>query len=180
MKFFDLKSFYILTDIKEHQQNKNKLLSLINKMELSTINNSNNVISKTDWNLPKETKREYINFFYKMVTPYMNDMAVKLKCKFWDISNAWYQVYKEQDTHNWHIHENNNYTNVYYLDLPEQNIKTELYDVKDNKVINEIQLKEGQLFTFPAHIIHRSPPNLSNKIKTIISFNSNFTQINLT
>lgn len=179
MKFFDLKSFYILTDIKEHQQNKNKLLSLINEMQLSTINNSNDVISKTDWNLPKETKREYINFFYKMITPYMDSMAIKLKCKSWDISNAWYQVYKEQNTHGWHIHENNNYTNVYYLNLPEQNFKTELYDVKDNKVINDIQLKEGQLFTFPANIIHRSPPNLSNKIKTIISFNSNFNKVNL-
>ena len=179
MKFYNLKSFYILTYIKEHQQNKNKLLSLINKMQLSSINNNKDVISKTDWNLPKEIKREYINFFYKMVTPYMDNMAVKLKCKSWNISNAWYQVYKKQDTHGWHIHENNNYTNVYYLDLPEQNIKTQLYDVKDNKIIDEIQIEEGHLFTFPAHIIHRSPPNISDKTKTIISFNSNFKQINL-
>ena len=179
MKFFNLKSFYILTDIKDHKENKNKLLSLINKMQLSSINNNKDVISKTDWNLPKEIKREYINFFYKMVTPYMDNMAVKLKCKSWNISNAWYQVYKKQDTHGWHIHENNNYTNVYYLDLPEQNIKTQLYDVKDNKIIDEIQIEEGHLFTFPAHIIHRSPPNISDKTKTIISFNSNFKQINL-
>jgi hypothetical protein len=177
MKFFDLKSFYILTDIKEHQHNKNKLLSLINKMELSIINNGNDIISKTDWNLPKENKREYINFFYKIITPYMNNMAFKLKCKSWNISNAWYQVYKEQDTHSWHIHENNNYTNVYYLDLPERNIKTQLYDIIENKVIDEIEIKEGQLFTFPAHIIHRSPINTSDKTKIIISFNSNFTEV---
>ena len=85
MKFFNLKSFYILTDIKDHKENKNKLLSLINKMQLSSINNNKDVISKTDWNLPKEIKREYINFFYKMVTPYMDNMAVKLKCKSWNI-----------------------------------------------------------------------------------------------
>ena len=179
MKFFDLKSFYILTDIKDHKENKNKLLSLINRIEVSSIHNNQDSISQTDWHLGKETKREYIDFFYKMIEPYMNNMAIKLKCKSWDISNAWYQTYKKLDTHGWHIHENNNYTNVYYLDLPKQNIKTELYDVKYNKIIDEIQIEEGQLFTFPAHIIHRSPPNTFNKSKTIISFNSNFKQINL-
>ena len=174
MKILPLKLFYIITDIKEHQQNKDTLLSLINKMEQSKINDGNDVISKTDWNLPENTKREYVNFFYSMITPYMNIMANKLKCKYWDINNTWYQVYKKQDTHGWHTHPGVNYTNIYYINLPEEKIKTQLYDIIENKIIDEIQVKEGQLFTFPAHIIHRSPINTSDKNKTIISFNSNF------
>ena len=31
-----------------------------------------------------------------MVTPYMDNMAVKLKCKSWNIYNAWYQIYKKE------------------------------------------------------------------------------------
>ena len=55
MKFYDLKSFYIVTDIKEHQENKDKLLSLIDDMEDSSYES----ISKTDWHLPRETPRPY-------------------------------------------------------------------------------------------------------------------------
>ena len=177
MKILPLKSFYIITNIKEHNQNKDKLLFLINKMQQSNINNADACISKTDWNLPKETKREYLDFFYSMIKPYMNIMANKLKCKSWNIYNGWFQVYEKQDTHSWHIHSSVNYTNVYYIDLPEQQIKTQLYDILENKIIDEIEIKEGQLFTFPAHIIHRSPINTSDKTKTIISFNSNFRQV---
>ena len=49
MRLYDLKSFYIITDIKEHNENKDKLLSLINDMEASSVDN----VSKTDWNLFK-------------------------------------------------------------------------------------------------------------------------------
>lgn len=175
MKFYELKSFYIITDINEHHQNKEKLISLIDKLPKSTFDN----ISETDWNLPKETKREYLDFFYKMIKPYMYEMTKKLKCNRWYINNGWFQSYKKQDTHQWHLHENVNYTNVYYLNLPEKNIKTQLYNVMENKIINEMQVSEGQLLTFPAHIIHRSPINTSDKVKTIISFNSNFLDVEI-
>ena len=52
MRLYDLKSFYIITDIKEHKENKDRLLSLIDNMEASSVDN----VSKTDWNLPRETK----------------------------------------------------------------------------------------------------------------------------
>ena len=143
-------------------------------MEHSKINDGRDAISKTDWNLPQNTKREYINLFYSMITPYMNVMANKLKCQSWDIQNTWYQVYEKEDTHSWHTHPDVNYTNVYYVDLPDKKIQTQLYDIIENKIIDEIQVKEGHLLTFPANILHRSPVNTSNKSKTIISFNSNF------
>jgi cupin superfamily acireductone dioxygenase involved in methionine salvage len=169
MRLYDLKSFYIVTDIKEHKKNKDKLLSLIDGMEKSSIDN----VSKTDWNLPKETKRQYKDLFYKMIEPYLNEMTDKLKFKSCKINNIWYQSYEKNSTHEWHVHPEVNYTNVYYLDLPDETIKTQLYDIRENKIIN-IELKEGQLFTFPANILHRSPINTSNNVKTIISFNTNF------
>ena len=61
MRLYDLKSFYIITDIKEHKENKDRLLSLIDSMEESSLDN----ISKTDWNLPRETKRHYKDLFLK-------------------------------------------------------------------------------------------------------------------
>jgi len=177
VKILPLKSFYIITDIKEHNQNKKKLISLIYKIKESNIANENSNISRTDWNLPKETRREYLDLFYSIIRPYMNVMTNKLKCHSWDITNAWYQIYKKEDKHSWHSHSHSNFTNVYYINLPEEKIKTQLYDIIDNKIIDEIEIKEGQLFTFPAHIIHRSPINTSDKNKIIISFNSNFDKV---
>lgn len=174
MKFFDLNSFYIITNIKEHEKNKKKLISLINKMEQSSIEDENSHISKTDWNLSREKSRDYLILFYEIIKPYMDTMKDKLKCNNWNIKNTWYQIYKKNDNHDWHVHPDNNYTNVYYLNLPKSNVKTQLYDVKSNKIIDEIDIKEGQLFTFPANILHRSPKNKFNETKTIISFNSNF------
>ncbi len=176
MKFYEMKSFYILTDIKEHNENKQKFLSLIDKMPQSSLEG----ISKTDWNLPKEQKREYLDYFYQLITPYMNEMSKQLKCKTWNIDNGWFQIYGKEDTHGWHTHQKSNYTNVYYLHLPDNTMKTEVYDVTNNTIINDFNVKEGQILTFSAGTIHRSPVNLTNENKIVIAFNSNFAYVDLT
>ena len=170
MKFYDLKSFYIITDIKEHQENKDKLLSLIDDMEDSSYND----ISKTDWHLPKETPRPYLDLFYPILEPYMIKMTERLELSGWKIHNGWFQQYGKHDVHDWHIHDCVNYANVYFLNLPDENVKTQFYDITERKIMNEVNVREGQLLTFPAHIKHRSPPNTSDSVKTIISFNSDF------
>ena len=181
MKLYDLKSFYIVTDIKEHQQNKQKLLDLIDEMPESFMEDGiGNKISKTDWNLSREHKREYVGYFYNMISPYMSEMAELLKCKKWDIVNGWFQIYENaNDVHLWHVHNNVNYTNVYYLHLPDNSIKTEIYDVTNDNIIDDLKVKEGQILTFPASIIHRAPINKTNDKKIIISFNTNFDAPNL-
>ena len=87
MKLYNLNYYYVLTDIKEHQKNKLNLLGLINQLEISKISNKSDSISKTDWNLPKEVKRNYLTLFYDMIRPYMNDMATKMKFNKWNIFN---------------------------------------------------------------------------------------------
>ena len=174
MKFFGLKSFYIVTDFKKHEQLKDILLKYIDKMPQDSINDGIELTSKTDWNIPSTHKREYLDIFYEMWQPYMGEMASKLRCESWEISNTWYQFYnKPGDKHGCHTHMNTNYTNVYYLSLPNRSIKTQLYDIMSNRVITDVKVKEGQVITFPASIIHRSPENDNNK-KVVISFNSNF------
>ena len=170
MKFYDLKSFYIVTDIKEHQENKDKLLSLIDDMRGSSYES----ISKTDWHLPRETPRPYLDLIYTILRPYMMKMSDRLGLNSWTIYNGWFQQYGKHGVHNWHVHEGVNYANVYFLNLPDESIKTQFFDIKERKVMNEIDVREGQLLTFPAHIKHRSPENTSDEVKTIISFNSDF------
>ena len=55
--------------------------------------------------------------------------------------------------------------------MPDTDYVTELLDV-NNKPI-KLNAKEGDIITFPSHLLHRSKPN-GNKRKTIISYNSSF------
>jgi len=176
MKFYNLNSFYIITELKEHFDNKMKLLSLINSTKSDSIKENNDFVTKTDWQF-KDEKRVYVEEFYKIIQPYMDQMAKKLNCNEWDINTIWFQLYNKKSKHDWHVHTNTNYTNIYYLNLPNNTLKTQLYDVREQKVIDSIEIKEGQLLTFPANIIHRSPENNTDDVKIIISFNSNFDKV---
>lgn len=170
MKIKEIKSFYIINEIIEHKKIKEKLLLLINKLPKSKFTN----ISHTDWNLPREMKREYLNFFYEIINPYMNKMAEVLNEKKWIIHNGWFQQYIKNDFHDWHRHESCNFTNVYYLELPNKNMTTKLATGLSTKNIIDIKAKEGDLITFPACTLHTSKKINNESRKTIISFNSSF------
>ena len=44
--------------------------------------------------------------------------ALHFKEKEWHIQNTWYQQYKQNDKHDWHCHNESNWSNIYYLELP--------------------------------------------------------------
>ena len=93
--------------------------------------------------------------------------------KTWAIDNGWFQRYRKTNVHPWHTHPGCNYTNVYYLQLSDGAIATQILDQFTGKII-KLNVKEGEVVSVPGHILHRSPENKGSKIKTIISFNSNF------
>ena len=169
MKINKLSSLYIKTKIVEHSYNKKKLLSLINKGNFSSFDN----IHRTDWHFDKNTKREYLDLFYKIITPYMDKMCLTMKAKTWRIHNGWFQQYKKNNCHEWHRHAEANFANVYYLELPDKNMITKIKEPFTNKLL-KIKAKEGDVLTFPAYALHKSEKILSGLTKTIISFNSSF------
>ena len=88
----------------------------------------------------------------------------------------WYQQYGKNSKHQWHNHNGVNWSAVYYLNLPDDT-GTQIYDITEKKMLKDFNLKEGDLFIFPANLLHRSPPNKSDNIKTIISFNIDFKEV---
>jgi hypothetical protein len=170
MKIKQIKTSYIVTKIKEHKQIKKELLSLIDKIP----KNKYESITHTDWSLPKEYKREYLEYFYKIISPYMTEMTDLLNEKKWQIKNGWFQQYYKNDTHVWHRHPNSNFTNVYYLELPKNNFVTKIKPELNNQKIYSVEATEGDVVTFPACISHASEKIKNNSRKTIISFNSDF------
>lgn len=176
-------SYYYVNEIKEHSQNKQQLLNLINQMPNNLISMStpsdhlkeDNLQDKyiSDWSVDANYPRPYLKYFYEFIKPYLSKMCLDLGFQRYKIINGWFQKYKSNHQHVWHVHPDSNYTNVFYVDLPDNEVATQLYDQITKEVIKP-KVKEGDLLTFPANMLHRSPKNLTEKTKTIISFNTSF------
>jgi len=174
MKIKRIEAEIFILDVPEHNQYKDQLLKLIDEMP----NQSFEWISKSDTGLPKSFKRKYLDLFYKKVIQssrnklinYFKSMTGNVNGTDWKISNGWFQQYGKDSYHQWHNHNGANWTNCYFLELPDSEYKTE---IKNQDKIIEYDVKEGQLLSFPAHLLHRSKPN-GDKRKTVIAFNSNF------
>ena len=167
MHIKELKTELIIYDVPEHERHKSMILSLIDEIP----NNPFEDISKTDWNLPKKFERKYLEYFYKHVSCYMMGEQQKyFNAKKWEINGGWFQQYNETSSHCYHTHPKTNLTNVYFVELPDTNFKTSiLIGGKEY----EYKVKEGQIITFPAHILHSSKTN-NSKRKTVVAFNSEF------
>ena len=162
-----IKTEFIISKVPNHKKHKTILLNLINKMPV----NSYDQISKTDWNLPKDMERKYLQYFYTNICNDVMDQQKKyFKSENWEIINGWFQQYEKDSFHVYHNHRNANFTNVYFLELPDLKFKT---SIKIGKKKYDYDVKEGQVITFPAHLLHCSKSN-GNLRKTIISFNSHF------
>jgi hypothetical protein len=157
----------IITKIKNFDKINSKLLSLIDKIPKNPLVERNSNIAHTDFNLPNTFKKEYLDYFFESIKPYYVEICAKLYSKKIEITNAWFQQYTRNSLHKWHVHPNANFTNVYFVELPSKSLATEILNHSN------LNLNEGDLLTFPAYLYHRSPINLSEKRKTIISFNSN-------
>ena len=89
-------------------------------------------------------------------------------------NKAWFQQDVKKDYHNWHTHPQCNFTSIYYLELKDSNIKTEIMDPKTKEVIKTPSFEEGDFIIFPAYLLHRSPKNKTRKRKTVFSLNLDF------
>jgi len=173
MNEYNLSLKYFVYDIPNHKIHKKNILSLINKMPKSSYLERNCKIHNTDWNLPKEIKREYADYFYKEIAKdYTTWFLEKYNLTSYEIHNIWYQQYLKNNFHSYHTHSNCNLTNIYFIEAPIKKMITDVIDL-DNKKIN-LECKEGQIISFPAFLLHRSNINNTNLRKTIISFNSSF------
>jgi len=168
-----IQTYMFLSEIKDYEKHNPKILKYIDEIKATERKTSHEFISKSDWKLPKKSKRKYLDYFYKLVPDHMDAMCKKLKLTEWHITNVWFQKYNPGDYHTWHVHPESNWTNVYYVQAGGPQTDTQLYDpILDQTYL--VPMKEGQLLTFPAQIIHQSPRNTGVKAKIIISFNSNF------
>jgi hypothetical protein len=165
-----LKSTIVVSKVERHDILKPLILSSIEEMGRYGIINSANNIYNTDWHLNSSTLRKY--YQYVQLSLETHNQKVKEYFGYTSVqtTNYWMQQYATGGFHKWHTHENCTFSNVYYVDLDGCASKTTfLYRNQEF----EVDVQEGCILSFPSFFIHCSKPNITEKIKTVIAYNSN-------
>ena len=169
----------IVNRLEEHEKHKASLLS---KIELLKDVPGAPVMPGvySDWDLSSEIVREYLDEFYELIDPVMESIAKSLGFLVPDylirdyrfgITKIWFNQYSEGGEHDWHNHPGCQFTNCYYLELPDVEYSTDVIGA-DGKISKNHAI-EGDVMTCPAWMKHRSKPNGPER-KTIIAWNSNY------
>tara|TARA_R100000742_G_C4232040_1_gene53406 strand:- start:120 stop:659 length:540 start_codon:yes stop_codon:yes gene_type:complete len=172
------KPLYCITKVGDHYLNKERIISTISYKGRFYEDSFGDKISKTDWLSRGEQKVNWYNYGFseRDRKSYTKFLYKKFGKKETIITETWFQQYDKNSgtQHKFHNHYSeetpNSLTNIYYVELGDKSLRTILIHPKTGKEIIP-RVKEGQILTFDATILHRSPPNLSDSRKTVISFN---------
>lgn len=175
MKIIRLNTTGFILPVKEHETFKKYMLDYIEKQPRLEINDKDKIYN-TDYEDVKIDK-PYIDEAIRVLGPYLGNICERLKLNDVNVKEMWYQQYVKGNFHQWHTHPHSGWAGIYYIELPSDDTKTQLYDSLENKVIDNLDLREGDLFVFPATLLHRSPENTTDNMKTILSFNFDFNKI---
>jgi len=170
MKKIILECYGFQDRFKHHDLVQDQLIKLLNKAQNDFDCHPRDKIDYLDWQKSTDMDREWVKFIKPLLEKHFLKCIKNLKLNTVHIRNLWFQKYKKNGVHNWHIH-GNNYTGVYYLKFPEHSTKTQL--VNKQKIL-EIDAKEGDIVIFPSFVVHRSPKITEDIEKIIVSFNLDF------
>ncbi|NBO23527.1 hypothetical protein EBU94_09365 [bacterium] len=163
---------YVITRFLKHKQLKKPLLNAIKQQDFSGIHDSlrKEFIYKTDWYTDSKVTREYLKILYDPITNHMYEVFNTLKHENPVYQSFWFTQYKKNNTFGRHQHRQTSWVSIYYLDMSNNTPVTHFENVFDNDIFVP-NIAEGDIITFPGFVWHYSPENLSNKSKTVISFN---------
>jgi len=166
--------FHTLYKCPEYLDFKQELLNQI-KVSPSYQETEKDSIYRLDFTLAREDKKYLELVLSNVILPTIEHQANLLSFGDSKISlhviDIWFQQYIKNDIHKWHTHPKSNFNNIFYLEKPDK-VNTEFYCPirKEIYIIDNIQ--EGDILTFPGHVVHRSGLNTTTDRKTVIAFNS--------
>ena len=123
------------------------------------------------------TSAQYEPVFLSMISPYLKQFLKRADYKFTEVSRVWTQRYSKGDYHAPHDHGPEGFACVFYAQLdPEIHLPTEFIQpwiphTGNRDMESPDNVVEGDLVIFPSNLMHMAPPHMSDKYRTIISFN---------
>lgn len=172
MEKFFLESPCVVSNFSKHNEYKNVILNLLNKAQYKNVKDKKveTNITKTDWDFSRNPNRPWVKKILPELTNHVSEMYKSIGYDTILITELWFQQYSQESEHGWHVH-GSTFTNIYYLELPEDAPKTQIVNPANQKEIIELDVKEGDFACFPSFVLHKAPENNSLSRKTIISFN---------
>lgn len=157
---------------RQHQEIKDTLLQLISQAEYKSPNvqSAEVNITRADWHDANNMRRDWVQYVAKPLLENLAELYKEIGFDSLEVKEIWFQQYLTGSEHGWHSH-SSNFTNVYYVELPEGTPPTQIVSPYDRSQIIEIDAKEGDLLVFPSYVLHKAPVNKSSNRKTIISYN---------
>lgn len=153
---------------------KERILESINpdKNKRFGVETHNQKIYHTDWYVPSNVFKPYYSVVGGLLEAHNKKVFELLNTtdQGIEIQTVWFQQYKTGCFHGPHTHGGCNFSNVYYVDLPPGTPKT-TFSFMGKKY--DVDIKEGDIITFPGYLLHESPVNESEYTKTVIAFNTN-------
>jgi len=153
----------LITKVDSHLNIKYPLMSML-------VGKRYKNISKTDWNIVGD--KSYFPFVDSILNPLLLENFKKFGYTRCELVNYWFQQYETGDTHDWHVHEQCHYSNIYYLDYPSGSPPTEFINPITQEIFT-VDICEGDILSVPSFIIHKSGKNENTELKTILVFNTN-------
>lgn len=133
-------------------------------------------VTKTDWDGGHNHNRN--SNYWKILSPFVetsfNNVKQHLYKEYAEYMTThygyvWYQIYGYDSFHSFHTHPGCSFSNVFFVNLPNQIVQTDFVGLN-----NPIHLEEGDMVTFPSYLLHRSPKNPFTEDKIVVAFNISF------
>jgi hypothetical protein len=166
----NIPGYVFVTQLSNHLKYKKWFLNYLSTINVVGVFNESEKIYNTDYYITNKTiYQEYYNYFTPIFKDYFEELTKHNNYNEpISLHSMWFQQYQKGDFHNWHRHPTS-FSNVYYINLDDKNSKT-IFLLNGREFY--VDVKEGQILTFPSYIQHCSKPNQSNNLKTVIAFNS--------
>jgi hypothetical protein len=126
----------------------------------------------TDYHISTSLKRDYDQLVMPAIIEHTKSFENHYKFGGTQLVSMWFQQYHASGFHDWHVHPGCHFTNVYFIELSDSSLTTQIRNPFDNHDIIDVNVVEGDILTFPSFFYHRAPTVTTDK-KTIISFNIN-------
>lgn len=178
MKILDKSIPFFISHNENHKVDKLTILDNIRKIGKYSIVRPHEEVDNTDYHVREDylskaelqAKKDYFNVIMEFVRQHYSAIADKMNLHGVELAtHYWFHQYTQVNSHfDFHMHQGCMLSNIYYVELPEG--AGTIF-----KTINgefKVDVKEGDLLTFPSIFLHKSAQLKTKSRKTIISFNS--------
>ena len=176
--------------LENHEEINKDLIEYINSVREKNpegVHKSNTL----GWHSPNlDTKNDTVKNFFSSISPMIKEVSEDMKwnlIKFQaKILNCWAIINKKYASNAGHIHANSLISSAYYVHASEKCGNLIFDDPRPGATIKKapyvslgqwnegnitIEPKTGLLVMFPSYLVHHVQPNMSEKDRTILSFN---------